>query len=200
MYGNRLEPDLVVVYFGWNDHWLAYGATDAEKEFAPSGLSKAYITLHRFRLAQLFFKISDSLTSRTASPINEVRVPLDQYRENLMGIQDRFRADSIPIIFITAPTSHYRLGVPDYLVDMKYVKDKDSAEGMHRNYNEMVRLVSHQEGSYLLDLEKEFNSLSTAEMASLFWEDGIHFTPHGLSAVAEELTSFIERQILTINE
>ncbi|NUM46623.1 MAG: SGNH/GDSL hydrolase family protein, partial [Anaerolineales bacterium] len=34
-YGALLEPDLVVVQFGWNDHWLAFGKPDAEKSFAP---------------------------------------------------------------------------------------------------------------------------------------------------------------------
>lgn len=200
LYGQRLEPDLVVVYFGWNDHWLAYGATDAEKEFAPSGLSRLSLELHRFHLAQLFFWTGDVLAGRTDVPLDTVRVPPDQYAENLKKILEDFQEDSIPVIFITAPTSHYQLGVPDYLVEMNYVRDRNSALSLHKEYNEVVRQISQHEGSYLLDLEEGFNSLSSEELGSLFSQDGIHFTPHGLSVVAERLSNFIQDQMLATNK
>ncbi len=31
LYGETLEPDLAVIYFGWNDHWRAYQTIDSQK-------------------------------------------------------------------------------------------------------------------------------------------------------------------------
>ncbi|MCI0603866.1 hypothetical protein L0156_12735 [bacterium] len=43
------------------------------------------------------------------NPVSQVRVSLDEYRENLTAILKVFQRSSIPVIFVTAPTSHYQL-------------------------------------------------------------------------------------------
>jgi lysophospholipase L1-like esterase len=46
--GRRLEPDVVVIYFGWNDHILALGYTDAEQK-----VGGAAVVTTRNRLADI---------------------------------------------------------------------------------------------------------------------------------------------------
>ncbi len=75
-------------------------------------------------------------------PLEQVRVPADQYRNNLAGIYDVLNAAGIPVVFLTAPTSHYRDGVPDYLVDQDFARDRDSVKRLHRQYNDIVRQVA----------------------------------------------------------
>jgi lysophospholipase L1-like esterase len=196
LYGERLEPDVAVVYFGWNDHWQAYQAVDSERPAPnpPSPWAKRLEFLQRSRLVQGV--VSMTATVRGANnPIGEVRVPRAQYYENLLSIQRTFEKRNVPIVFISAPTSHYRLGVPDYLVERNFVRDKSSSVAMHRSYNQVVReIAAGAHGSYLLDLEREFESRE--DLDAVFLRDGIHFTPAGLALVAKRVSDFLGENVL----
>lgn len=189
MYGAMLEPDLVVVLFGWNDHWLAYRAIDSETHPGEySGIiNGAY---HNLRLLQ-FVKKTFAPQARSESDLvlDEVRVSLDEYRENLTRISDMFISENIPVIFMTSPTSQYRLGVPEYLITEKLTPSAEAAVSMHRAYNQAVRDLAGQNDLMLLDLEVDFDSLHNLDQ--IFTKDGIHFTPTGLELVAKRVYKFI---------
>jgi lysophospholipase L1-like esterase len=195
LYGERLEPDLAVVYFGWNDHWQAYQAVDSQRvaPAPPSPLAKRLAFFQQSRLVQGLESLSASLGSAN-KPIGDVRVPRAQYQENLLAIQRIFERRRVPVVFISAPTSHYRLGVPDYLVERHFVPDKPFSVAIHRDYNQIVRAVAAgAPGSYLLDLEREFESREDLE--AIFTRDGIHFTPPGLALVAKRVSEFLEENV-----
>jgi lysophospholipase L1-like esterase len=198
MYGERLEPDLAVVYFGWNDHWQAYQAIDSERAVPkpPSPWARYLGFAQQSRLMQGLGSLLASLTDAN-EPIGEVRVPRAQYQENLLAIQRLLGSRRVPVLFVTAPTSHYRLGVPDYLVDLKFVRDKESSAAMHRSYNETVREVAAATGSYLLDLERDFDS--SDDLGAVFTRDGIHFTQAGLALVAKRVADFLGEVVLVQN-
>jgi lysophospholipase L1-like esterase len=193
-YGELFEPDLAFVYFGWNDHWLAYGEIDAEKEIIVKTS-----TLHQIgrwvyaqsRISQLLVYLRD-LLSDANSPIEQVRVPLDDYANNQRCIQEIFIEQSIPVVFITAPTSRYKVNVEnDHLIDLNYAADQETVVQLHKEYNKQLRHIANTDGSYLLDLEAEFMDYSAQELAALFMRDGIHFTDSGLELVAERIVDFI---------
>ncbi len=196
MYGREFEPDLVVVFFGWNDHWLARGAIDAEKAIRTSKWTNLYNRLsHGSRLLQGFIKFSVFLRyGNTEGLLDEVRVPIHSYRENLLDIADVFRETGTPIIFMTAPTAHYDLGVPDYLVELGYARNKSEVIAWHQRYNAVVRAIAEESGSSLLDLESRFNSMENLEQ--LFISDGIHSTPAGLRLIAEYLATLVVDEVL----
>jgi len=199
MYGERLEPDLAVVYFGWNDHWQAYQAVDSQRVAPepPSLWAKRLAFFQQSRVLQGVESLSASLKGAN-KPIGEVRVPRAQYQENLLTIRRIFEKRKVPVVFISAPTSHYRLGVPDYLVDQNFVPDKPFSVSMHRSYNEIVREVAGgAPGSYLLDLEREFEPRE--DLDAIFLRDGIHFTPAGLALVAKRVSDFLGQKVLTHN-
>ena len=190
LYGERLEPDLAVVYFGWNDHWQAYQAIDSQR-VAPdlsSPWARRLAFFQRFKLVQGLGSLSASLRGAN-KPIGEVRVPSVQYRENLLTIQSIFARHRVPVVFITAPTSYYRLGVPDVMVDQNFVRDKQSLVTMHRTYNQIVREVAGSTGSYLLDLERDFDSRE--DLHAIFLPDGVHFTQPGLALVAKRVSDLL---------
>jgi hypothetical protein len=58
---------------------------------------------------------------------------------------------------------------------------------MHRSYNEIVREIARRPGSYLLDLERDFDSRQDLE--AIFTRNGIHFTQAGLALVATRVRS-----------
>lgn len=200
MYGTKFEPELVIVYFGWNDHWQAYRSKDSEKKITLK--KNKWIELRNLlycysRLIQANSWIWDKLTgSVVTEPIEEVRVPIDEYRENLTHIRTIFVKANIPILFITAPTSHYQVGVPDYLVEAKFVQNKQSGITLHQAYNQEVRNIARFKQCFLLDLEAAFNSLPEENLRELFIHDGIHFTQSGLMKVAECISESIESRIL----
>jgi lysophospholipase L1-like esterase len=198
MYGRKLEPDVAVVYFGWNDHWQAYQAVDSQKVVRVSNSfgARSLAVAQRSRLVQGVESLAASFSGASA-PIGQVRVPSAQYRENLLAIQKIFKEQNVPVVFISAPTSHYRLGVPDYLVDLRFVTDKKSSETMHQTYNQVVREVAKAPGSYLLDLEQNFNARE--DLSSIFLADGIHFTQGGLALVAKRVSDFLEEAGLVSN-
>jgi lysophospholipase L1-like esterase len=198
LYGEQLEPDLVVVYFGWNDHWRAYGAVDSEKIVRPPAdgagdrLAKA---VSRLRTVQaLRFAQGRLRGSSEAHALSQVRVPAPAYRQNLTEIADLFGQLGVPVLFVTAPTAHYALGVPDFLVEQGFVENKEASVRLHREYNEIAREVAQQGGAYLLDLEAEMSPRT--DHGKLFSQDGIHFTPPGLMVVALQIARFVDDRIL----
>ena len=84
--------------------------------------------------------------------------------------------------------------MPDDLVLNNYVTDKETGMRAHRAYNEIVRAIASDTGSFLIDLEAEYTSLT--DPRSVFTKDGIHFTPDGLRRVAVRLTDFIATSVL----
>jgi len=196
MYGSKLQPDVVFVQFGWNDHWQAYGSPDSEKvvKISESPLSDIMrFAYDKLRLLQFLNSLVHSFKNYDMR-LMEVRVPAEQYRANLLQIKKRFESENIPVVFITAPTSHYRRGVPDYLIELGFAQDKESVLSRHRKYNEIVREVAKTNGAYLVDLEKEFNLLSSDNLQTFFLEDGIHLTLYGMVTVAKRIAEFMETE------
>jgi lysophospholipase L1-like esterase len=197
-YGDSLGPDLVLVCYGWNDHWLAYGDIDSKKKIrldqsAVGQLSRELY--HRSRLLQgLRYLLIPWLGAD--QPLAVVRVPADEYRENLLYIGSFFSERNVPIIFITPPTSHHRLGVPDYLVDEGFALDKASVLALHQHYNQIAREVTTARAWPLLDLEREW--AARPDLAEIFIQDGIHLTPAGSTLAAERIASFIRANWETI--
>jgi lysophospholipase L1-like esterase len=187
-FGAMLEPDLVVVCYGWNDHWQAYGDADSSKEVdTDSSLTG--------RVSQFAFRHSRTLqwlrSLRGASvPLPIPRVSVAAYRDNLTYIGAFFTERKVPVVFITSPTAHDVVGVPDYLVEMDFAKDKASVIRLHHAYNDVVREVASREPMRLLDLAADTLTPDTAR--AVFANDGIHLTPRGIAFVARRVTDFVE--------
>lgn len=189
-YGTVLEPDLVLVSYGWNDHWQAYGQIDSKKTITVSWSAADTVYKYSRVLQWLRYRLSPLIGIE--HPLSEARVPPDEYRANLTYIGTFFTTRHVPVIFITPPTAQYSLGVPDYLVKEGFAANKESVVTLHRAYNQIVREVTTAHHWPILDLEQEFASLDN--LADIFIEDGIHLTPIGLGLVAKRVTDFIVTQ------
>ena len=190
-YGEMLEPNLVVISYGWNDHWQAYGAVDSRKKVtvdqsAPTRTLRA-LEAHSRLLQWLRFMLAHR--PDVGRPLASVRVPRDEYEANLTHIGEFFTTRRVPVIFLTAPTAHYTRGVPDYLVKEGFAPDKERVTALHRGYNQIVRDVVAAHGWLVLDLEREFAALGN--LPELFGGDGVHLTRAGSALVAKRLADFI---------
>ncbi len=179
-YAGLTEADIAFVYFGWNDHWLAFGGTDAEVAENEPSLFIHSIYNHS-RLMQLAAMVSQMSPSLSPSVIEQVRVPSGQFKDNLRDISSTLSGKGMRVVFITAPSNHVRAGVPPYLIEKRLAPDETSVLARHREYCNIVRRVATETASGLLDLEARMNAMSTD---GHFMSDGIHFSETGLKLVA----------------
>jgi len=195
-YGKTLQPDLVLVSYGWNDHWQAYGQIDSRKaiNIEHSLLHKTVDLIYRHSRILQWLLHAELWLRGAEHPIAQVRVPLDEYRNNLTHIGDLFAAMNVPVIFIAPPTSYYVLGVPDYYIKRGFAASKEKALELHKAYNQAVREVAESRHWLVLDLEQEIGSLRN--LSDIFLTDGIHLTPNGRALLAQRITEFIDEKFL----
>jgi lysophospholipase L1-like esterase len=188
----ELQPDLLVVSYGWNDRWLAYGAPDEDKHIVvphgagPNLLAGLYA---RWRSLQFVRKALAPVLGKT-EPLSVSRVPLGQFRTNLELIGTEAAKLGVPVIYATEPSSHPTAGVPSYVVDSKYAVSKDSSLELFREYNGTLREVAGERPDWhLIDLDAEMSP--RADVRELFTADGIHYSKAGSAVVADIEARFI---------
>lgn len=182
-YGRLLNPDLVVVQFGWNDHWLAFGEPDAEKSFTPPPAASLgfYWVYDRVRVLQGVSWVWGGLSGQGNDMTGERRVPPEVYRDNLQEIRAFFEQENIPVVFVTAPSTHKQFGVPDDLIKRRFARDAASLLHDHEMYNAIVRKVA---GEKLMDVAAALDSYARDDLRRLFQSDGIHPTRAGTEEIA----------------
>jgi len=187
-----LEPRVVTILYGWNDHWVGFGIEDKQvaqlKSRTPSRLES-------LRLVQLTNKAGVSLIARESADV-PARVSPDDYRRNLEGMIELARSNQIIPVLLTAPTSHRRGREPEHLAE-RHLPDLGRLVPVHREYNDIVRDVAHTRGVVLCDMAATFSELPGDELEQVyFWEDGVHMRQVGNRFLAERLFECLERSDL----
>jgi lysophospholipase L1-like esterase len=172
------HPDVLVVYFGWNDHWRTLGRTD--RQYAAS------LSIWRPRLANLWRR-------RAASP--PVRVPPPDYRENLTAIATEAANAGIRVLFIRAPAS---IGEParQQLAQAGYLLPGDDPNALHETHLRVLDEVASDTNTRVLDAAAIFARLGSAR--PLMGADGIHLTGIGHRVMAAIVAQTIFRDILQL--
>ena len=193
----ELEPDLLVVSFGWNDRWLAFGEIDEEKKMAVdrgAGRSAADELYSRWRLLQLSRKALVPILGESKQ-LDVSRVPAERFMKNLEEIGAEAERLGAPVIFATEPSSHPSLGAPDDVVSSTYAKSKEDALALFRQYNDIIRRVASERSSRrLLDLDALMSSRN--DVRRLFNEDGVSYSRAGTAVVADLETRYILEHFL----
>ncbi|QEF99416.1 GDSL-like Lipase/Acylhydrolase [Stieleria maiorica] len=171
------DPDLVTVYFGWNDHWLARGYQDKDQQAVEPPLAGG---LSKVRLFQLIQGLMPRAVADSA-----MRVEAEDYRANLQAIGEVCRANQFDCWYLTAPHA-FDLGVPPYLIESGEAENLEDLLEIHRAYNQIVRDVAVSRGNTLVDLERELDSMNKSE---LFIDDHIHLSKQGRLLVAKRLAA-----------
>lgn len=185
---NRLldyHPDIVTVYFGWNDHWLARDGRDIEHD-----ISRVSSFAEQFRkrcrslaLLGYFFKRIQFATVSTAK--KPVRVSLEDYRSNLVEMAKTAEKQGFKLVYLTAPHGFDPDNLPKYLEEMGYVDDLSLLIDIHNDYNEVVRRVAAETGLVCIDLAAHIDK--RADRKNLFLSDGIHLSDSGIKVIAETI-------------
>jgi lysophospholipase L1-like esterase len=185
----KLEPDLVVIAFGWNDHWQAYGASDSQRAVSPA-LARVARVANRSRVVQWF---TNRGAAERETPLPIPRVSLEEYRANLAGIGERGERAGGRVLLLTAASSHAQRGVPEYLILAGFAAGEKQVLAQHAAYNQAVRELAAERGWLLLDLAEATDALGDPD--AVFIGDGMHFTKDGLRWIGERVAEKIARAL-----
>ena len=174
------QPDLVTVYFGWNDHWRYTGRSD--RDFARA------LSPWRPRLLNLL--------RRPADP-PPLRVTLGDFADNLRSMTKLVAANGGKTILVTPP-SLFNAEIDARLDANGYIVSGDDPARLHQQYTGAVRAAAHAPGALLFDLAAIFAELD--EAALLLHRDGIHPTDLGHQVIGALLRDVIAQQVLGLPE
>ncbi len=180
-YGPMYQPDVVTIFFGWNDHWL-YSTPDRQRMGVRMNPVAGAIT-SGIRKKRLYAAVA-SLLPGAAAPGPQadqvLRVPLPEYREHLRELIRTIRAQGARPIVLTAPRTHLHPAV----VKHQHARSVEEAEQLHDAYAQATRDVAAEEAADLLDLARLFEN---ARPEKAFMGDGIHFRSAGLDFIVDAL-------------
>jgi lysophospholipase L1-like esterase len=196
---DELQPDVVTIYFGWNDHWRATVKPDAAFPVRGAGVVAVQSLLSRSRLYQgMNYLLKGRPDAHGAAPppvpagsdlaataVNRpFRVGPDEFAANLRAMVERTRSSGAEAILITAPSLLTPDAVPNYLFAHGFVaRGGERVDLLHQRYAAVVRQVARDTGAGLVDAAADFAAAPDGGR-SLMRDDGIHLTAAGLQRLA----------------
>lgn len=174
-HGRGFTPDVVTIYYGWNDHWLNDKPDHQRLAVRMNRFSAA--TIEALRNKRLYGGLTRLIRRPASAPPSgqrAARVPLDLYVSTLSALIGEIRETGALPIVLTAPRRRVPPGGNHPV----------NADEIHDQYVEATRQVARDTGAELLDLAA---LLAAAEHDPLFSKDGVHFTQDGLEKIAEIL-------------
>ena len=190
------HPNLVIILFGWNDHWLAKGFPDAEQHAAPSAAETWLAPLRQLRLYQFINHARAHLVGQAGQPTAgppRPRVSPDQYRANLLAMVEMCRQAGVTVIIATAPSGISSGKVPDYLVPLAFISDPSRLAVLHRQYNDLDRAAAREAGATLCDLDAAFEANGVAALFTDPAKDLIHPNAVGYAMMADRLAECVQK-------
>ena len=185
------HPDLVVIFFGWNDHWLVQGFSDHEQKIGASPwliqVRDAWARLRTYQGLNLLLAKLRPAPERQ----EKLRVPAEQYRRNLQAMVRAGRGQGAQVILATAPAGFGLGPLPDFLTALGFIHDPAELPALHRRYNGLVREVGHEEHAPVADLEAVLEQNGTRNFFDHPDRDIIHPNAKGLGLIAASLARSI---------
>jgi len=174
----REKPDIVIIQFGWNDHWKAkLGVADHKVRFPTKG-QKARI--HKFQNRLTYRLVRQLILSIRFSP----RVPLEKYKENLVKMAEQVQRGGGKVILVA----------PVYLDgDTTWVE----AHGIdiHKSYFYATREASRLAGAPFIDLQNVFGN--NPDLFADPDRDPVHFNWDGAKIMADAIAkTLVENGLL----
>lgn len=182
-----LEPDVVTLYFGWNDLWR-------EKDSAVRGWFRSRVEGGRppwFR-SYLWEALSRGFVFLENSfGVSSLQVPPDRYRAVLERFAALGRERGFTPIYVTAPSGFDDDRTPAWLVQQGFVARGDSAGELRRTYNRIVVEVADRERLPLADCAADFARSGDRKLFGNPDHDPIHPNEEGYRRIAATLAAVV---------
>jgi lysophospholipase L1-like esterase len=190
-----LAPDVVIIAYGWNDHWLAHGdLPDAERRFPSRRMATLASHLTRLRVVQALHALLPSPAESAAPRVNERavrRVSPEVFRRSLDTFVEQVRAAGARPVVVTLPSALTLDAFPPYLLDMGFTSSPEAAMADHRLYAGLAAQAAGVAGVAFVDLQPVLSFPEGAPNTDLFSPDRIHPTPEGQRLIAAALAPVI---------
>ncbi len=181
------KPDIITVFFGWNDHWVAQ-KPDKEVRIRSDLSIKFLNFVERFRTFQALNQLTSFLMkwitpskSKSAGQLMP-RVQPEDYEANLKEIIRIARENDAQPVLATAPSNPSQFTT-------SWVWPFPAAQliATHLTYNQIVRKVAREATVPLVDLDLAIKNIMATrnQQAAPLFSDAIHFTPVGCEIVAK---------------
>ena len=184
----RLRPDILLIMFGWNDHWRAANNIPDKEQCFPPGLIlgiqnrlsslKLYCSMKKLFLSALDRPISSQYNMGDAA----YRVCAEDFRKNLEEIIRCCRGEGVTPILMTAPIPSLEKYYPKYY--------RSPIHSCHQHYNNMIRGVASSNNCLVVDIAECFNKHDSLYDDAV--NDPIHFNARGHRVIAELIYSNIK--------
>lgn len=181
---SKFQPDVVTLYFGWNDHWL-YEIPDHVRMAVRVSPLKAEL-LRGIKKKRIYGALVRAARSEEEARSEKTddnlvnRVPQPVYESTLKEFIREIRAIGAYPILITAPGRH----LSESMIRRRFIRSTEEAERMHQEYVEITRKVAKETNTPLLDLAA---IMADSKYDDLFSGDGIHFQQPGTEFIAQQI-------------
>ena len=182
----KYEPDMVLIMFGWNDHWKAgKEISDAEQKMPPAIVLSLQNTFSNLKLYKLLRKFTLSMTEDTQiDRIDNIsgkrRVSTDEYFQNLSEIIETAREHNVTPVLLIPPIAS---------LENYYRATSSNLHLLHQKYQDVMLRVSEYQQVDILDLQSTFDNFNT-----LFDNpsgDPIHFNIQGHEVAAMAISEYL---------
>ena len=191
-----LRPDVVIIAYGWNDHWIARGGLpDAEREPAAFETGRLGLALGSLRLTQALHAVLGG-APRTHEPDGSTvrRVPMPAFLDHLDRlVREVHASEAIPLV-VGLPSGLTENTVPSYLTDQGFAPTARDAVADHARYVALARTAAMQTGVLFVDTDDAFAPGGLPDVR-LFTGDRIHLSAEGHALMARIVGDAILRAL-----
>jgi lysophospholipase L1-like esterase len=206
----RWHPDVILIRYGWNDHWAREPGLGIRPEPRNGALRRIYWQLLQSRLYAFMKRLIATALGPTnfahpaekpvpmggAPPTSAMRVPPDEFVFNLRLMIREARAEGARVILMNAPMgtaveSFLRSkSLRPFLRSLGYGSLEDIFR-VHRRYNALSAKVAREEDVPFIDLDAAF---AARGRAALFGPtEVIHSNGEGNRLIAEMIFEELRR-------
>ena len=178
----KLHPDIMLIMFGWNDHWAAGdGIPDAAQETPPQWVLALHNMISPFKLYQFMRKVVLSASEEEKEvPLDDIktryRVSVDEFYMNLRSIIRKAKDEGTTPVLLVPPVASLQ----------NYFNEKVSPfHAIHKRYQQEIRRVAQREGVPLVDLQIVFDQYN--DLFDDARHDPIHFNAKGHAITAQTI-------------
>ena len=176
---SKVSPDVIIVYFGWNDIWETPLLTDSQylsllqltRKPPLKWIQKTHTYLAFESLYQSLMKSPAGRYSQIDN--KKVRVPMDEAIANFNTFITSAKEHQTDIILILPPLSNRAPRLSGIL-----------------SYNEKIRHEFHEKARFLNLKDMDYDSPSSY---GFFFPDGLHPNTEGAKYIANQLTPICHR-------
>jgi lysophospholipase L1-like esterase len=183
----ELRPDVVTVYFGWNDLWREKDS--AIRDWFRRRLEDGDEPLLRSRLLDASERLAALAKNRFWPERAPIQIPPERYRRILERFVELGRERGFRTVLVTAPSGFRDDETPQWLVERGFVAPGDSAPRLRRQYNEIVAEVARASGVPLADCAAAFERAGAPSFFDRPDEDPIHPNDRGYTLIAETIAA-----------